>query len=80
MTIKIDKAKYRPIRNGQTVLEAVYRIQEAGGEHRCDKEDCALGGRILPLMKYARVYYEDEDEVEKFHYACFREEFEPDGS
>ena len=80
MNIKIDRAKYREIRNGRTVLEAVYRIQEAGSGHTCEKEDCPLGGSILPTQKYARVFYEDTDEVEKFHYACFREEFDPDGS
>lgn len=79
MNTIIDRAKYKPIHNGHTVLEAVYRMQEAGREHKCDFEDCRLGGRILPLMKYARVYYEDVDEVEKFHYACFVQEFEPDG-
>lgn len=74
----IDRAKYSVIRNGRTVLEAVYRIQTAQQVHTCDKEDCLLGEsrEILPLQDYARVYYEDEDEFEKFHKACFREEFQ----
>lgn len=80
MNVIIDRAKYSEIHNGRTVLEAVYRIQEAGSGHKCDKEGCVLGGEILPTQKYARVFYRDTDEVEKFHYACFQEEFKPDAS
>lgn len=79
MNVIIDRAKYKEIRNGRTVLEAVYRIQAAGASHKCDKEDCILNREILPMQKYARVFYRDTEEVEKFHYACFREEFKPDG-
>jgi hypothetical protein len=71
----IDRSKYHEIHNGKKVLEAVYRIQQAQSTKTCCKEDCLLGSPILPFQDYARVYYEDEDEVEFFHYACFREEF-----
>lgn len=76
MTVKIDRAKYRPIVDGKgELLEAVFRIQEAQSKKTCDLKECVLGTQILPLQKYARVYYQDEDEVEMFHYACFQREF-----
>lgn len=71
----VDRSRYHTIKHGRTVLEAIYRIQEARESHKCDKADCPLGGEILPMMDYARVYYEDEDVVERFHKACFKEEF-----
>ena len=76
MKEKHDRSKYRQIRDKDgELLEAVFRVQLSHGQHKCDKADCVLGGWILPLSDYARVYYEEEDKVEKFHYGCFLEEF-----
>lgn len=70
--VKIDKAKYKKIFEEGEELEAVYRIQEAGASKTCHLESCPLGKEILPTMRYARVYYEDEDKVEVLHVGCFR--------
>lgn len=75
MSKLIDKAKYREISVDGRKLEAVYREQIANTTHECDSETCMLGGRILPMSDYVRVYYEDTDEVEKFHAGCFKHEF-----
>lgn len=76
MTKKVRKAKWKEMRDSDgKILEAVFRIQEAQNEKKCARKDCVLGGRIIPLMKYARVFYEDSHEIEHFHYACFQREF-----
>lgn len=75
--VKINRAKYSEIQDGGEKLEAVFRVQTAGGVKKCDNKDC-LSRRdrtILPMEKYARVYYEDEDAVEFFHFSCFKEIF-----
>lgn len=75
MVVKFDRAKYRELAEQGHPLEAVYRMQTAGSSKECNLEDCALGGKIMPLQRYARVYYQDEDVVEMFHVACFMREF-----
>lgn len=73
-----DRAKYETIVSDGVVLEAVFRLQTAHTKKRCDADHCGLGREILPYQDYARVYFEDEDKVEMFHYGCFRREFKPD--
>lgn len=76
MSKKIRQAKWKEmVEDDGTILEAVFRSQEAQSEKVCARQDCELGGRILPTMRYVRVFYEDESEVESFHVACFRKEF-----
>lgn len=75
--VKINHAQYdRVVDDKGNELEAVVRMQETQYERECFKEDCPLGGRILPMQKYARVYYADDDKVEVFHVACFVKEFQ----
>lgn len=71
--VKRDHAKYRVLDE-----DTMFRVQTAHIIHECDSEDCFLGGRILPYQKYVRVYYDADDEFDKFHYACFKEEFKDD--
>jgi hypothetical protein len=75
-TIVIGKARYNKMgKPEEPEYEAVYRMQEAQNEKTCSLEGCPLGGRILPMMRYARVFYRDTHEVEVFHKGCFTLEF-----
>jgi hypothetical protein len=73
----IDRAKYTELRDEDgATMEAVYRLQEAKASKTCAFERCRFPrNEILPLMRYARVYYPDEDAVEMFHYSCFQRVF-----
>lgn len=72
----IDRSKYENIvAPDGSLLEAVYRIQEAQSEKSCARGVCPLGRRILPTMTYARIYYPDTNEVEFMHTGCFKMEF-----
>lgn len=75
--VKINRAKYNEIGEDGEKLEAVFRVQTSGSVKKCDNKDCLSrrDRKILPMEKYARVYYEDVDAVEFFHYSCFREIF-----